>query len=1024
MKRLLLLLIGMCCGIASAQTVITSQDVIQFQQQPQPANPPAGTCYFFLNQTTGQLASINSAGANCGSSGGGGSPGGLNGQVQFNSSSSFGGITDFTTNGTTAVNVESGGTLTVKSGGTLTCASGSTCPTAPEVSTVGATGANICARYLSAASNGIIVNSEAETTGLACGATDIVSGTPGSGPTADTTWKLNGGTAISTDVGFDLDKKQKIIGGNEAGSSTGSGAGTIFYGSSLFPTGVTNGGGITASPVLNATTVLLTSTSPDALYIKTGTILTFGTDTTWYVVQPCPSSCAATNSNWYSLAASGTVTVTISPKIGTGQSGVAVLMRPPLFNFGYEALNPGTSYTSQGQLLQNISVNGNGSNTDNAGGIGLLDEVDGQENTRAQDTWIYNNAIGMALLYSIHSGPWENINISWTAANRCAAKMLGLWMAGATKKVDRITINALNCNTSGTPTSSWPFGVIYFSPSPTQTAATKWFGSQDLENWHVEGYGITDALFATAKNLDGTQGWLGSVIIGPGDSCASYGTCTNQLHIDASVAGHGTVYWHDGTCGNGTTNLIKDDINGNTLACQDNPSSSNGSGGFYYVDSAGGAFTNMNCQGSNSTFSNGVCFYNGQRLTYKGGVVVGGTDASGNETSQSLRLSELASPASGSATYDIFYGISSIHWPYFIPSGGSATAVVGESSIISANVLPKAAGTTGNQTASLVSDNGTTLSYTGTGGITASGYSPAASTSAVAVTGAPYTGGSGTTNFPATYLNAGASGPSTFSTAGTMFGENAPSGFTGNLMDFHINGGASVAKLDYQGNLTVAGENISGLTVSLPVCTDASKNFSSTCTGLITYADLATAGINGTDSKVQSGTGSFSASNMGCGDANGGLTPCTTTPTGMTLGNGVAATTQSAGDNSTKVATTAYTNTAYNLIEGSGCTTGSHCTLTGLSGFYWCNTSAECYWTLDAPVAGKQYCFGNYGAQTNVLSITSTTSVYIVYKGVLGTVTTGTLVSNGAAGDFTCMVGVDTTHYMVTGAGYGTWSNN
>jgi hypothetical protein len=142
------------------------------------------------------------------------------------------------------------------------------------------------------------------------------------------------------------------------------------------------------------------------------------------------------------------------------------------------------------------------------------------------------------------------------------------------------------------------------------------------------------------------------------------------------------------------------------------------------------------------------------------------------------------------------------------------------------------------------------------------------------------------------------------------------------------------------------------------------------------------------------------------------------------LPNGTTATTQSAGANDTKLATDAYVNVAYNSIAASGCTTGTHCTLTGKSGFYWCNTGAECYYTLDAPVAGKQYCFGDYAGQTNVLSITSTTSVYIVYKGTNGTVTTGTLVSNGAAGDFTCMEGVDTTHYMVTGAGYGTWTNN
>jgi hypothetical protein len=73
-----------------------------------------------------------------------------------------------------------------------------------------------------------------------------------------------------------------------------------------------------------------------------------------------------------------------------------------------------------------------------------------------------------------------------------------------------------------------------------------------------------------------------------------------------------------------------------------------------------------------------------------------------------------------------------------------------------------------------------------------------ASTPGLSITGAPYTGGSGTTNFPQFYINDG-TGPTTFSTAGTEFGINTPSGFVGNLEDFHVNGGASVANLSYLG---------------------------------------------------------------------------------------------------------------------------------------------------------------------------------------------------------------------------------
>ena len=90
----------------------------------------------------------------------------------------------------------------------------------------------------------------------------------------------------------------------------------------------------------------------------------------------------------------------------------------------------------------------------------------------------------------------------------------------------------------------------------------------------------------------------------------------------------------------------------------------------------------------------------------------------------------------------------------------------------------------------------------------------AASTPGLLVSGAPYTGGSATTNFPQVYLNQGGAVTS-FSTAGTEFGINAPSGFTGNLLDFHLNGGSSLASVDYTGNLIVAAKVQAGANNSL-----------------------------------------------------------------------------------------------------------------------------------------------------------------------------------------------------------------
>src|SRR6185437_10542030 len=83
-------------------------------------------------------------------------------------------------------------------------------------------------------------------------------------------------------------------------------------------------------------------------------------------------------------------------------------------------------------------------------------------------------------------------------------------------------------------------------------------------------------------------------------------------------------------------------------------------------------------------------------------------------------------------------------------------------------------------------------------------YNPAVNDSSITITGVPNVG-TGTTSLPLVYLHpSAASTVSTWSTSGTYMGWNAASGFVGNFMDFHVNGGTSVAKLDASGNLTVA----------------------------------------------------------------------------------------------------------------------------------------------------------------------------------------------------------------------------
>lgn len=126
------------------------------------------------------------------------------------------------------------------------------------------------------------------------------------------------------------------------------------------------------------------------------------------------------------------------------------------------------------------------------------------------------------------------------------------------------------------------------------------------------------------------------------------------------------------------------------------------------------------------------------------------------------------------------------------------------------------AGSCGSSTAwsSITAGTNTATGAFATAGTWTFSAAGAASTPGLSITGAPYTGGSTTTNFPQFYINDG-TGPSTFSSAGTAFGINAPSAFAGNLMDFHLNGGASVASLTIGGGWTGVAFNTTAGTISI-----------------------------------------------------------------------------------------------------------------------------------------------------------------------------------------------------------------
>ena len=196
---------------------------------------------------------------------------------------------------------------------------------------------------------------------------------------------------------------------------------------------------------------------------------------------------------------------------------------------------------------------------------------------------------------------------------------------------------------------------------------------------------------------------------------------------------------------------------------------------------------------------------------------------------------------------------------------------------------------------------------------------------------------------------------------------------------------------------------------AIPTGTFASQSYGSTAVG-----DILIAGSSGvpTGKLADVATGSILVS--------GGVA---TAPAYATaIPSGVTATTQSAGDDSTKLATTAYMDQGpLTVVE----TSGSPLTVPAKSGVYWNNSGAAYSFDLPTPTVGLQFCFGSYRTAAYAISVIPPASTYIVYKGVLGTAGSATgIVSGGAAGDQICLVADSTTSYEVMGAGQGTWTNH
>jgi hypothetical protein len=144
-------------------------------------------------------------------------------------------------------------------------------------------------------------------------------------------------------------------------------------------------------------------------------------------------------------------------------------------------------------------------------------------------------------------------------------------------------------------------------------------------------------------------------------------------------------------------------------------------------------------------------------------------------------------------------------------------------------------------------------------------------------------------------------------------------------------------------------------------------------------------------------------------------------------------------DNTTQTASAGVTSTASTTINGTTCTPGGSCTpqgavtplTTGTSvslsaprGYFVC--TGTCTITLPVPAAGDEFCVRNDNNVATVITFAALGSGAMYEKTTFltyGTAGTGTAVSSGVAGDKLCVVGRDSTHYLV-GSYLGTWTMN